>query len=291
MRGFRLGVDTNQAGVRSTVFELPDGELTRASLGFGAFFIGDINGDAHDELAFSVSRGGTNGRGADHLFLGTSALMTSERRAITDADLTVAADELDSPRLRFRRLESARPAGDVNGDGLHDLLLTARYTERLDGGTWKRSGAVGVLYGRPTLPSALDFSDLDVILYGRPGGQIGHPAMDRGADFDGDGRSDLLINDPYFVERVGGDDQLRGRLWIVRGGPGLPAAIEVESAADRVLLADTRIPGMFGYTWNTGDWNADGRADIVVGDHYSGDRDLHEHAGRVYLFYNGSALR
>jgi len=47
---------------------------------------------------------------------------------------------------------------------------------------------------------------------------------------------------------------------------------------------------MFGYTWNTGDFDDDGRPDIVVGDHYAGDRELHEHAGRVYLFSNGSSF-
>jgi hypothetical protein len=37
---------------------------------------------------------------------------------------------------------------------------------------------------------------------------------------------------------------------------------------------------------NVGDWNADGWSDLIVGDHYPGDRELHEHAGRAYLFYN-----
>ena len=50
------------------------------------------------------------------------------------------------------------------------------------------------------------------------------------------------------------------------------------------------VPGMFGYTWNIGDFNGDGRPDIVVGDHYAGDRELHDHAGRVYLFRNGGAF-
>lgn len=114
--------------------------------------------------------------------------------------------------------------------------------------------------------------------------------MDRGADLDGDGFADFLLNDPYFIEPVRGDPQHRGRLWIVRGGTALPRAIEVEDAAARTLLADTSVPGMFGYTWNTGDFNGDGRVDIVVGDHYAGDREMHEHAGRVYLFFNGSSF-
>lgn len=172
-----------------------------------------------------------------------------------------------------------------------DALLTARYTEQQQGGSWRRVGAAGILYGRHNFPSALGFSQLDSILYGRPGDQLGHPAMDRGADFDRDGQDDILVNDPYYVEPVGGEDQYRGRLWLVRGRASMPRTLDVEGDADRYLLADTRVPGMLGFTWNTGDWNGDGLPDIVVGDHYAGDHQLHDHAGRAYLFYGGSSLR
>lgn len=125
---------------------------------------------------------------------------------------------------------------------------------------------------------------------GRPGGQVGQPAMDRHADLDADGHADMLLNDPYYQEPVGGERQHRGRLWLVRGGPAGPRIVDDEAAASWTFLADTRVPGMFGYTWNTGDFDGDGRTDIVVGDHYAGDHALREHVGRVYLFRNGGAF-
>ncbi len=70
----------------------------------------------------------------------------------------------------------------------------------------------------------------------------------------------------------------------------MPKLIDVESSADLIFLADTRVPGMFGYTWNTGDFNADNRPDLLVGDHYVGNGLGHIHAGKVYLFYNGSGF-
>jgi hypothetical protein len=189
-------------------------------------------------------------------------------------------------------LESIRPAGDVNGDGLADALLSARNTRRLLNGSWTRVGAAGVLLGRREgYPAHVGFSELDQIFYGGQAGQLGHPAMDRGADFDRDGRADVLINDPYYLEPIGGDTQLRGRLWLIRSTPPLPKLVDVEASASRYFVADTRLPGMFGYTWTTGDWNADGRPDIVVGDHYRGDSELHDHSGVAYLFYNGGAFR
>jgi hypothetical protein len=286
--GYRLGVDTDVAGIRSQVFEAADGESTRQSLGFGAFFVGDVNGDGRDEIAFTEGRGGTSGHGAAYIFSGahSGSVVPIE----SAADMTVQSDSLASPAMQFSGLQGARPAGDVNGDGIADLRLSARYTQRVIDGSWQHSGAVGLLYGRATLPSTIGFSQLDTIYYGDAGDQMGQPAMDRFADFDGDGYADTVINDAYASESIGGEVQHRGRLWIMRGGPSLPHLIDIRSSADATLFADTRVPGMFGYTWNMGDWNGDGRPDLVVGDHYAGDHELHEHAGRVYMFYNGSAL-
>ena len=289
-RGYRLGVDRDVDGMRTDVFEAPDGEVTRQSLGFGASFVGDLNGDGRDEIAFALGLGGPDERGTGHVFLGRPAPFGNAVVPIGDADLVIAADDMASPPLRFARLEGLRPAGDVDGDGIEDLLVGMRSTQRLIGGQWTRVGAVGVLLGRPALPADVAASELDSILLGAAGGQIGQPAVDQGADLDGDDRADILVNDPYHRESIGGDVQLRGRLWMVKGGPALAPVVEVPQDAHRTFLADTRVPGMFGYTWNTGDFDGDGRTDVLVGDHYAGDHELHEHAGRVYLFYNGSSF-
>ena len=106
------------------------------------------------------------------------------------------------------------------------------------------------------------------------------------ADFNGDGFSDILINDSNFREDIGGESQIRGRMWLLLGGPHLPHTMDLESGAARILLADNRLPGLFGFNWATGDWAGDGRPDLVVADHYSGDQELDDRAGRTYLFYN-----
>ena len=288
-RGYRLGAERDRDGIRSAVFEAPDGEVTRQSLGWGAFVPGDLDGDGREEIVLCAGAAGPQRRGVAYVFRGTAGFRGDAVVALADADLTIAADDSADPALRFRRLESARPAGDVDGDGFQDLLLGARNTQQLQGGTWKKVGAAAIMHGRPLLPSALGLSELDTFLVGRSGG-VGHPAMDRAADVDRDGHSDLLLNDPYFVETIGGEPQRRGRAWLIRGGPALPRTIDLEAEATRTFVADTSVPGMFGYTWNTGDFDADGRPDILIGDHYAGDRELHEHAGRVYLFYNGSSF-
>jgi hypothetical protein len=285
-RGYRLGLDRDVAGVRSSVYTLPDGELTRSSGGFGTFFAGDLNGDRRDELAFSVGGPGAD-RGSYYFFFGTPSPPIGADVPIETAALKVTADELALPALRFRGLQSVRPAGDVNGDGLADALLTARHTSARIGGEHVRVGAAGILFGAGSYPPELGFSDLGTILHGSQPGLIGQPAHDRGSDLSGDGRADILLNDPLYVESIGGQLQNRGRLWQINGAASMPKTIDVQASASRHIVADTTIPGMLGFTWTTGDWDADGRADMVIGDHYAGDSQLHDHAGVAYLFYGG----
>jgi hypothetical protein len=282
--GYRLGVDTNRKGIRSTVYTLPSSSLTRASLGFGASFVGDLTGNGHNDLAFSAGLAGPNQGGEDFIFFGPPRPYRSHV-AIESAPLTIYADSISSPSLQFAGLESVRPNGDIYGDGHHDALLTARFTR---GSGNEIVGAVGVLRGRAHFPRALGFSQLDTIVYGTEAGKIGQPSMANAADFDGDGCTDLLINDPAYKEDIGGALQDRGRMWLIRGRSNLPHLLPLEPNADRIILSNNHFPGDFGFNWDTGDWNADGRPDLVIADEYSGDRQLHDFAGRTYLFYNRS---
>ena len=93
---------------------------------------------------------------------------------IQSAPLKIYADELASPPLRFEGLDGG-PAGDINGDGRPDALLTARYTDRLLNGQWTHVGAVGVLYGRTGYPARLPFSSLGTIISGSEPGQVDGP--------------------------------------------------------------------------------------------------------------------
>ena len=81
--------------------------------------------------------------------------------------------------------------------------------------------------------------------------------------------------------------QYRGRVWILKGSKNPKDIYLIEDDAAATFVADTKYPGMFGYTWQMGDWNGDGKIDLVVGDHYHGDDYLNIHRGVTFMFYNG----
>ena len=88
-------------------------------------------------------------------------------------------------------------AGDVNGDGLADLLIGAYRADPNGSG----SGASYVVFGRDTaqspFPASLDLSDLDGTngfrLNGVAAGDLSGRAVSSAGDVNGDGLADLLI--------------------------------------------------------------------------------------------------
>lgn len=288
--GYRLGMAGTSGAIHTITFEDPDPADTNSSLGFSASFVGDVTGSGRDALAFTAAAAGPSGGGQAYIFTAPPTRSAGRPIDVRGAPVVVSADALDEGdmQLRFAGLESVRPASDVNGDGIPDLIITARDTESLLGGSWTPVGAAAVMYGRRGggLPATAGLSAADHIYYGEERGQLGQPASDHGADFDGDGRADVALSDPYYLEPLSGQLQERGRMWIVGSTAGQPKLIDVEASATRYLLADTTLPGLLGFTWDTGDFDGDHRPDLVVGDHYEGDPALDVHAGVAYLFDN-----
>ena len=283
---FQLGV--GDPGLDETVIEMPEPESTLGSTRFQTSFVGDLDADGDEEL--SIAGGAMLGdRGALFFFKGRPQGLGRDVVAPSTADFVVVGDGSDDDRLEAIAVTGARPAGDVNGDGFPDVQVSSRFA-RFDGST---VGAVAVLLGGTGLSGTRGFSSLAGIVVGAGAdvSSVGMPGMNTGSDFDDDGFADLVINDPYWYEEIAGDRQVRGRLWIVRGGPNLPIRRTIQDAADLYVLADTRVPGLLGFQWNSGDFNGDGRTDLLIGDHYLGDSGRRDRAGGAYLLLNGIHFR
>jgi len=155
-------------------------------------------------------------------------------------------------------------AGDVNGDGVPDLLVGA-----------PGPGMPGTEPGRAYVISGRTFKALRVLSARHDGDSFGS-ATDRSDDLDGDGVSDLVIGASDAGRHTGGavyvySGRTGRRLFRI---PGEPRAVEF---------------GRF-FAAGVGDTNGDGVPDIYVGDYASNDAGTAGGYAAVYSGVDGSLL-
>ncbi len=188
---------------------------------------------------------------------------------------------------------SVDSAGDVNGDGLPDLLVGAAGA---DPSGVPSAGETYLIYGRSNgLPALITLTNTwfngtnGVLLAGAQQGDESGCSVSSAGDVNGDGYSDILIGaltaDPSGRGGAGETYLVYGR------SNGLPALITLTNTwldgTNGVLLAGTKSGGRCGKSVDSaGDVNGDGFSDMLVGaDSYGGWPSA---AGETYLVYGRS---
>ena len=145
--------------------------------------------------------------------------------------------------------------GDVNGDGLADVLVGAR--------GWGSKGGAALFLG--PLDGALTFDDAEVQLEGSFSRDFGGSSVGVVGDADGDGLADVAIG----AEGAWVDSTDAGAAYLFTGATlsGLAAA-DLDDA-DLVVHGDTT-GGQAGASVSGGDFDGDGFADLAVGGRASG---------------------
>ncbi|MBI5365271.1 MAG: FG-GAP repeat protein [Planctomycetes bacterium] len=198
-----------------------------ARFGYDATPLGDVNGDGYDDVAISAPRydNGETDEGAVFVYLGSATGLGATAAWTLEGNANNALATL------------AQLPGDIDGDGIHDVLLLRRIA----------SAPVSLFRGGPTPPVAPAWTMTGTLhaFTAIAGSGVG--------DVNGDGRDDFLVGEADPAPTTNSVD-------LYFGDP-----VAVGGAAWSATAPTTARFGFAGQrTIVTGDFNQDGRPDLAI---------------------------
>jgi len=176
-------------------------------------------------------------------------------------------------------LGSAVATGDVNGDGVDDVIV-GNHDQTV--GANARAGEVYVFFGRANRPRQtvdLNTQAPDVTLQGATSGARFGRALATG-DVNGDGILDIIVGQP-FLGRPGISDA--GAVYVFHGQKKWSSSLPAPSA-DLTVLGGA-YNGRFGIAVAAGDVNGDGLKDLLVGASEVGAGGTRTRVGEGYAIF------
>lgn len=226
------------------------------NVGFSAVATGDVNGDGFADAVVGISAAdgvGPSGSksGAVYVLFGSK---TMTNRTLANADLIVLSEAVGD------LLGFGVASGDVNHDGIDDLLIGAPFYD-VGGNATDNDGAVYVIFGHPSLGGTMSAGSANVKIRGLSVfDNLGVSVA--AADVNGDGIGDIIAGALFGNKK--GTGPVTGEVYLVFGGNGL-AAVEPVDVTLFGPPAGWSSGGMFGWSLATGDVNGDRLTDLCVG--------------------------
>lgn len=240
--------------------------------------VGDVNGDGFADVIISASGGDPS----DLIDAGECYVVYGRASGFAPVFDPASLDGANGFRIDgavpFGVDLHVGPAGDVNGDGLSDLIIGAPGVYP-DGDPF-RHGVSYVVFGAPDMPAAFQLSMLNGLNGFRlDGGSPGSGVSVASADVNSDGFDDLLVG-------ASGGSGIGGVVYVVFGKPdGFAADLDLRQldGADgfRLDLPINADGSSVVTVRSAGDFNGDGFEDVIIGDARAGTG----FAGRAYVVF------
>ncbi len=231
--------------------------------GWSVAMAGDLDGDGADDVLIGAPAESTAASDAGAAYVLYGPVTTNLTLSSADATLTGEAADDQAGHV-------VSGAGDVDGDGLDDLLVGAPGND--DGAT--DAGATYLVLGSPSGSSSL--SAATAKLEGTAASELAGSSLTSLGDVDGDGHDDLAISAPGAA-LVGPD---AGSVYVLSGP--LTGTLDLTEAAyariDGAAVGDSLGTSLAG-GW---DLDGDGLPELAIGAPYQSDGG--SSAGTAYLF-------